>query len=383
MKRIITALLVCALIPALASCGGKKEEAKAAAGATAVDPNVVTADDALLARLKVAPVAQEPVRETLRVPGSVDIDERRVARIGSNVTGRITEVRAFRGDRVAAGQTLAVLSSSELAQAQMTFLTAVADVDLKTRAVDRANQLLAADVIGSAELQRRENELFGAQVAMNASRDQLRLMGMAKGAIDKLARTREINSVAQIVSTMAGTVILRNINQGQVVQPADAVYTIADLAHVWIQGEVPEQQAYLVGLNEDVKIEVPALPGREITGKIIFISDTVNPETRTVQVRIDVVNQNGAIKPDMLATLLIRGVPQKQLVVPGPAVVREGNKDFVFLHDANNIFRLVPVSLGPNSGQVVVVREGLREGDSIVVDGAFHLNNERKRKNLG
>ena len=361
----------------------EKEEAKAAAGATAVDPNVVTADDALLARLKVAPVAQEPVRETLRVPGSVDIDERRVARIGSNVTGRITEVRAFRGDRVAAGQTLAVLSSSELAQAQMTFLTAVADVDLKTRAVDRANQLLAADVIGSAELQRRENELFGAQVAMNASRDQLRLMGMAKGAIDKLARTREINSVAQIVSTMAGTVILRNINQGQVVQPADAVYTIADLAHVWIQGEVPEQQAYLVGLNEDVKIEVPALPGREITGKIIFISDTVNPETRTVQVRIDVVNQNGAIKPDMLATLLIRGVPQKQLVVPGPAVVREGNKDFVFLHDANNIFRLVPVPLGPNSGQVVVVREGLREGDSIVVDGAFHLNNERKRKNLG
>ncbi|MET0216519.1 MAG: efflux RND transporter periplasmic adaptor subunit [Burkholderiales bacterium] len=382
MRRIITVVVACTLVMGLAACGAKKEEQKSAAAAAPPDPNLVLADDTLVARLKIATVAQEAIRETLRVPGSVDLDERRLARIGSNVTGRITEVRAFRGDRVTAGQTLAVLSSTELAQAQMSFLTAIADVDLKTRAVDRAKQLLAADVIGNAELQRRENELFGAEVAMHASRDQLRLMGMFPAAIDRVARTREINSVAQIVSTLAGTVIVRNINQGQVVQPADAVYTIADLSHVWIQGEVPEQQAYLVGLNEDVKVEIPALPGREITGKIIFISDTVNPETRTVQVRIDVLNPEGAIKPAMLVTLLIRGVPQKQVVVPAPAVVREGNKDFVFLHTSDRAFRLVPVLLGPTSGSVVVVREGLREGDPIVVDGAFHLNNERKRKNL-
>jgi cobalt-zinc-cadmium efflux system membrane fusion protein len=184
-------------------------------------------------------------------------------------------------------------------------------------------------------------------------------------------------------ATLSGTVIERKINQGQVVQPADAVYTVADLAHVWIEGEVPEQQAHLVEMGEEVRIELPALPGREITGKIIFISSTVNPETRTVQVRTDVLNPDRAIKPDMLANLVIRGVPQKMLVVPITAVVREANKDYVFARIGENQFKLVPVSLGQESGKVVIVKDGLKEGDSIVIDGAFHLNNERKRKILG
>jgi len=382
MKRTVIASLALALAAGLAACGEKKEEQKTAATATA-DPNVIVADATLTDRLKIGTVGDAQVSEELRVPGSVGLDERRVARIGSSVTGRITKVLAFRGDDVKAGQTLATLTSTELANGQMQFLTAIADVDLKTRAVDRAKQLLAADVIGSAELQRRENELFAAQVAMRASKEQLKLMGMSAAAIGAVARTREINSVASVNATMSGTVIDRQINQGQVVQPADAVYTVADLGHVWIEGEVPEQQAYLVETGEEVRIELPALPGRQVTGKIIYISSTVNPETRTVQVRTDVLNPDRAIKPDMLANLLIRGLPQKKLVVPITAIVRESNKDHVFARTGENQFRLVPVSLGQESGKVVVVKDGLKDGDEIVIDGAFHLNNERKRKNLG
>jgi cobalt-zinc-cadmium efflux system membrane fusion protein len=382
MKRSFILGLILVLATALAACGKKAEEQKPAAAAS-VDPNVIVADATLVERLKVGTVSHAEVSEELRVPGSVGLDERRVARIGSSVTGRITQVLVFRGDDVKAGQTLATLNSTELANGQMQFLTAIADVDLKARAVDRAKQLLAADVIGSAELQRRENELFSAQVAMKAARDQLRLMGMSSRSIDAVARAREINSVATISATMSGTVIDRKINQGQVVQPADAVYTVADLGHVWIEGEVPEQQAYMVEMGEEVRIELPALPGRQVTGKIIYISSTVNPETRTVQVRTDVLNPDRAIKPDMLANLLIRGLPQKRLVVPITAVVRESNKDHVFARSGENQFRLVPVSLGEESAKVVVVKEGLKEGDSIVIDGAFHLNNERKRKILG
>ncbi len=374
--------LLLAAVVLVSGCGEKKDVPKAAAAA-AVDPNVIVADEALAARVKIGTIGREEVSEELRVPGSVGLDERRVARIGSSVTGRITKVLAFRGDEVKSGQTLAMLNSTELANGQMQFLTAVADVELKTRAVERARQLLAADVIGSAELQRRENELFSAQVAMKASRDQLRLMGMSAGAIGTVARTREIDSVAAVNATMSGSVIDRQINQGQVVQPADAMFTVADLEHVWIEGEVPEQQAYLVEMGEEVRIELPALPGRRVKGKIIFISSTVNPATRTVQVRTDVENTDRAIKPAMLANLLIRGVPQKQLVVPITAVVREANRDHVFARTGENEFRLVPVALGPESETVVVLKDGLKEGDAIVVDGAFHLNNERKRRILG
>lgn len=382
MKRLQSLGLVLTLAVVLAGCGEKKEAQRAAAAAV-IDPNVIVADDALAARLKLGTVGREEVSQELRVPGSVGLDDRRVARIGSSVTGRITKVLAFRGDEVKAGQTLATLNSAELASGQMQFLTSVADVELKTRAVERAKQLLAADVIGSAELQRRENELFSAQVAMKAARDQLRLMGMSPKAIDTVGRTREIDSVASVIATMSGTVIDRQINQGQVVQPANALYTVADLEHVWIQGEVPEQQAHLVEMGEEVRIELPALPGRRVTGKIIFMSSTVNPETRTVQVRSDVLNSDRDIKPDMLANLLIWGIPQKKLVVPITAVVRESNRDHVFARIGDHEFRLVPVALGQESGKVVVVEEGLAEGDAIVLDGAFHLNNERKRRLLG
>jgi len=382
MKRCQSLGVVLALAAMLTACG-EKEDARKVTAAAAIDPTFITADESLAARLKVGTVGEDEVSEELRVPGSVGLDERRVARIGSSVTGRITKVLAFRGDEVKTGQTLATLNSTELANGQMQFLTAVADVELKTRAVDRAKQLLAADVIGSAELQRRENELFAAQVAMKAARDQLRLMGMSPSAINKVSRTREIDSVASVISTLSGTVIDRQINQGQVVQPADSLYTVADLEHVWIEGEVPEQQAYLVDMGEEVRIELPALPGRRVTGKIIFISSTVNPETRTVQVRTDVLNPDRAIKPDMLANLLIRGMPEKKLVVPVTAVVRESNRDHVFARTGENEFRLVPVTLGQESGKVVVVKDGLKEGDEIVLDGAFHLNNERKRRLLG
>ena len=382
MKRMRTLVPMLILAATVAACG-EKQEAQKPAATVAVDPHVIVADATLTERLKVGTVGEAQVSEELRVPGSVGLDERRVARIGSSVTGRITKVLAFRGDEVKNGQTLATLNSTELANGQMQFLTAIADVDLKTRAVDRAKQLLAADVIGSAELQRRENELFGAQVAMKAARDQLRLMGMSPASIAAVVRTREINSVASVNATMSGSVIDRQINQGQVVQPADALYTVADLEHVWIEGEVPEQQAYLVEMGEEVRIELPALPGRQVTGKIIFISSTVNPETRTVQVRTDVLNPDRAIKPDMLANLLIRGAPQKKLVVPITAVVRESNRDYVFARTGENEFRLVQVGLGQESGKVVVVKEGLKDGDAIVLDGAFHLNNERKRKILG
>jgi cobalt-zinc-cadmium efflux system membrane fusion protein len=381
MKRNVIVILAFALAAGLPACGEKKAEQKPAAAEA--DPNLIVVDATLADRLKLGKVSDAEVREQLRVPGSVGLDERRVARIGSSVTGRITKVLAHRGDQVTSGQTLAVLNSTELANGQMQFLTAMSEVDLKTRAVDRAKQLLAADVIGSAELQRRENELFVAQVAMKASRDQLRLMGMSRAAIDAVARTREINSAASINATLSGIVLERRINQGQVVQSADAVYTVADLAHVWIEGEVPEQQAHMVEMGEEVRIDLPALPGREITGKIIYISSTVNPETRTVQVRTDVLNPDRSIKPDMLANLIISGVPQKKPVVPITAVVRESNKEFVFAYEGENSFRLVPVTLGLESGKMVVVKAGIKTGDAIVIDGAFHLNNERKRRNLG
>jgi cobalt-zinc-cadmium efflux system membrane fusion protein len=284
---------------------------------------------------------------------------------------------------VQAGEVLATINSTELGQAQLSFLKSASQMQLQSRAVERAKALLAADVIGAAELQRREGELQSAEAEMRAAADQLRVLGMSRAALDKLATTRQINSVTPITATLTGTVIERKVTPGQVVQPADALFTVADLSVVWVVADVPEQQSGLIRVGEEVQIELPALPTRDIVGRLIFVSDIVNPETRTVTIRTQVRNGNRAIKPAMLATMQIRSAPAAVLGVPVAAVVREGVRDFVFVRAAPDRFRLREVRLGAEYEGYRAVLSGLQEGETIVVDGGFHLNNERKRREQG
>lgn len=383
IKKIIPFAVISLVVLGLAACDSAKEPATTQSASNAVqDPNLVTVQADLLKRLKIFTIGKDEVRDTLRVPARVEVDEQRVARIGATVTGRIAEVYGILGQDVTRGEVLAKVNSAELAEAQLTYLKAFAQVELQSRAVERAKLLLSADVIGSAELQKRENDLFSAQVERLAAQDQLQLLGMSERAVKELAKRRDINSMMPVTATLGGTVIERKVTQGQVVQPADALFTVADLSHVWVVAEVPEQQADLVREGKEVEVEIPALQDRRIMGRLIFVGDTVNPETRTVMVRTDVSNAGRDIKPAMLASMLIQGRPTARLVVPAAAVVREDNKDYVFVRTGAMQFRLTPVTLGVESGGVRPVKSGLNEKDAVVTDGAFHLNNERKRKEL-
>lgn len=345
------------------------------------EPGLVTVPPAFGAEIKVMPAGETQISDTLRVAGKVDFDQTRVTRIGATVTGRVIEIQAHLGQQVRVGDALAVINSTELGEAQLTYLKARAHADLQARSVERARQLFAADVIGKAELQRRESELSIASAEQRGAADQLRVLGMSSTAINKLGATGAINSVTSVASTMAGTVVDRQVAQGQVVQPADALYVVADLSRVWVTAEVPEQQAALVKAGQTVDIEVPAL-GSRLSGKLIFVADTVNPETRTVAVRSVVDNANRQLKPAMLATMLIQAAPVERVVVPAEAVVRDADADNVFVEVGPQQFRLTPVRLGPDMDGKRAVLSGLKPEQRILVSGAFHLNNERKRKEL-
>jgi len=372
----ILLLLAAALVAA--GCGDKPVE-KAPAPR---DPLAITANAELAARLQTAAPAFAEVSETLRVSGRIEADETRLARVGSPVTGRITDLEAREGDSVRRGQVLATINSTELSGAQLGFLKATSQRGLAARAAARAQQLLDADVIGTAELQRRQAELAQAEAEVNAARDQLKVLGMSPAALDRLAETRTINSVTQIVATIAGTIIERKVTEGQVVQPADGVFLIADLSRLWVVADVPEQNAGSVRVGETVSVEVAALPERKVAGNLTFVAPTVNPETRTVRARMELPNPEREFKPKMLASMLIKGKPQKRLTLPAQAVVREENRDFVFVRTGENAYRLQPVQLGAEYDGWRVVVSGIGETTAIVVEGAFHLNNERKRREL-
>lgn len=370
-----------ATVVLLAACG--KAATPLGAPAQARDPMLVTVGAEVATRLTTGTVGAADVREILRVTGRIEVDETRMARVGSPVTGRVTDLQATVGQIVQRGQVLATINSTELSNAQLGFLRAYSQRLLADRAAARAQQLLDADVIGSAEHQRRLSELSQADAELSAARDQLKVLGMSEQAIARLRESRTVNSVSQIFSSVAGTVIERKVTEGQVVQPADSVYLVADLANLWIIADIPEQSAYLVRTGEQLDAEVAAVGGRRLGGKVSFVSPTVNPETRTVRARMEVLNVGGDLKPAMLATVFIKGQPQRHQVVPVDAVVRDENREYVFVQVSENQFQARQVNLGGEYDGVRVLHGGVREGERVVIEGAFHLNNERKRRELG
>ncbi len=381
-SKFISLCVASALTFGLTGCGEEKKAVPAPAAAVVLDPSLVTPPATVVARIKVAPLTEHPIADVLRVAGQVDFDEQRIARIGSTVTGRVVEVRQHLGNSVKAGDILAILNSAELGQAQLAYLKARSQSALEQRNVERAKLLLSADVIGAAELQRRENALEMAQAEMRAAADQLKVLGMSGASLQRIAKTGSIDSVKPVTATSAGIVVERNVTQGQVVAPSDPMFTIADLSRLWVVAEVPEQQTANVQVGQEVAIEIPALNGEHVAGRLVYISNTVNPETRTVLVRTVVNNTDGRLKPAMLATMLIATEAVPRLAVPVTAVIRENNLDYVFIQVKAGQFKLIEVRLAPEVNGLRPVLSGVKLGDNVVIDGAFHLNNERNRQAL-
>jgi cobalt-zinc-cadmium efflux system membrane fusion protein len=259
----------------------------------------------------------------------------------------------------------------------LAYLKAKSEKELHRRNLGRAQTLFDADVISAAELQRRENEYEIASAETRAAQDQLRVLGVSATSIERLAATGAIDSVASVMATIKGVVVERKIAAGQVVQPSDVLFAVADLSRVWAVAQVPEQQVSQVKVGQSVSIEVPALSHEKLQGKLIYVGQTVNPETRTVLVRTELDNKSGRLKPSMLASMLIESAPVQRLVVPITAVVRQDDTDHVFVELSANTFRLTPVKLASEQNGQRVVLDGLKPGMRIVSDGAFHLNNHR------
>jgi cobalt-zinc-cadmium efflux system membrane fusion protein len=347
------------------------------------DPNVVIVNEDLRSMITDGEVYTGSFVEELRASGRVDFNEMFLSRIGANVTGRVSDILAVPGQKVKQGDILAKITSTELTQSQLSFLKAKSASQLADQAANRARILYKEDVIALAELQKREAEASSSKAEYRATNDQLRVQGMDQPSIDRLAKSGVIESTNNVIASIPGEIVERKINKGQVVQPADALFTVADLNTLWAVSEIPESNSYLIHKGQKVNLIIPALRNAEIQGVVAHVDSIVNPQTRTVVVRMEVPNKDGLIKPGMLATMLIESQPTEKLLVPTSAVIREDNRDYVFVKEDDETYRMIAVKLGPEGKGYRPVISGLKEGQNIAVNGAFHLNSERKRQLSG
>ena len=223
------------------------------------DPNVVVVNPDLHKMISDGKVQVAPFIEELSASGRIDFNELFLSRIGANVTGRVSEILAVPGQIVKQGDVLAKITSTELTQSQLAYLKAKSASQLADQAANRAKILYKEDVIALADLQKREAESSSARAEFRAANDQLRVQGMDQASIDRLAKSGVIESINNVIATIPGEIVERKINKGQVVQPADALFTVADLSTLWAISEVPESNSYLIRKGQKASLFIPAL----------------------------------------------------------------------------------------------------------------------------
>jgi len=341
------------------------------------NPNEVVASAEILDQIKFEPAKIIPIKKTLDIPGSIEVKQNLLARIGSPVQGRIIEIKGELGKTVKQGDVLAVINSTELAKQQLAYIKAVQMVELKTKAYERAVLLFDADVVSEAQKLQRKTELSAAKADMEASKDQLFVMGMTIDEIEAIQSEIQIDATTNIVAKIDGKIIKKNVNVGQVVDPTEDIFTIAMLNEVWGVAQVPERQIGFLKEGDDLLIDVPAYENKSVEGKITYLGDIVDPVTRTVTIRTEIDNAHGLLKPDMLITMKVSGKSIEKVGVPINAIVSIDDIPNIFVKTGENKFLMRPVTLGVKNKDAVHIDDGLLEGEEVVIDGAFHLNNER------
>jgi cobalt-zinc-cadmium efflux system membrane fusion protein len=372
-----------------AGCDGTPSDVVASKAPAAVStPGLITlsAEESSRVGLVVQPVTRSDFRTHRDFPAVVQPNQRNMAEITTLVRGRVVEVYGDLGQEVKANAPLAILYSSELGLAQSAYLKAKAKLHVAEQAYSRAQFLLQEQVIGEAEAQRRQAELLSSQAEANESHDRLKLLGMNDEEFKRLESSRKIRSVVPIVAPFAGRIIGRKLTRGEVVETTEKLFVIADLSEVWVQANIPEKDIPFVHSihasgGTQVEVRINAYPKEVFKGTITYVGDVLDPVTRTMQLRIELPNRDGRLKPEMFATIRLFSEAQPdRLAVPEAALQRDQGRTFVFVQRNANEYELREVHVGESNGIVTAILGGLNEGDPVVTQGAFVLKSEMLKK---
>lgn len=335
----------------------------------------LTAEKVASAGLEIRMVSRGEFQSHRDFPGTVVPNQHALAEVTALVRGRVLDVYADLGQQVQTGTVLAMLYSEELGMAQSAYLKADARLYVAEQAYERAKYLVDQKVLAIAEAQRRKGEMLTLRAEKREQRDRLRLYGMSDEQIRRLNRDDEIRSQVPIVAPFDSRVIGRNLTKGEVVETTEKLFTVADLSEVWVLAKIPEKDIQFIHSDDQsVEVLIKTYPDQIFHGAITYVGDVLDVATRTMNLRLELSNQDKKLKPEMFATVRIYSDPELNvLAIPEAAVQRDQDRQFVFVQADAQSFEARDVTLGESNGQQVKILAGLQEGEPIVVKGAFVL----------
>ena len=390
------ALVAAVLIGFFIGGGGRGATASGDQDAAATDspalPATIAVSTGALSNMQLhyADATLRPLLRDVPATGIVTYDALRLAQIVPPASGRVEAIDAVVGEHVAAGQRLAVLDNFALSAARSNVAGAAAGVmqaqsQLTTAnaALRRAQDLVRAGGMAQSELDMRR--AAAAAAAANLRTQQAALLQWQ----DHLAQLMPINSGSAqgpaglpdprdaqgaIVAPFAGVVDSVSLSTGQVVDPSQPVFTVADLSTVWVPLQVPEDQIGAVQVGDVVTLTVDAYPGRSFTGRVSYIADKVDPNTGTVMVRCEVPNADGALRVNMFANGTIQApLGRDAVLVPAAALQNINGQEAVFSPTGHGKFAWHVVQPGLSSGGYTQILGGIAPGTPIVTDGSYWL----------
>ncbi|MBV8169096.1 MAG: efflux RND transporter periplasmic adaptor subunit [Alphaproteobacteria bacterium] len=342
--------------------------------------------------LTIEPIQTASFQPTRKAEGKIAVNEDRSTPVFSQYSSaRVVKTFANSGDVVAAGAPLAEVETPDMVQGGNDLTTAAAavakaraQVRLTEAAETRQRELFEVKAVALKDLQQAQadlagarNDLRSAEISLAAVRNRLAILGKSPKEIAGLEGRQAIDPTTLITAPIGGVVVQRKVGPGQFITSAatDPVFVLGDLSTVWLLASVKETDVPYVKVGQSVSVRVLAYPDRAFDARIVSVGATIDPATRRLQVRAEVQNPDGMLKPEMFAEFRIAtGAAVDSPAVPSSAVIFEGDTARVWVQTANNRFASRSIEVGVQDRRSVQVLGGLAAGDKVVTRGSLFID---------
>jgi cobalt-zinc-cadmium efflux system membrane fusion protein len=327
---------------------------------------MVPVSSPLAGRLQVEPVQLTRITRQVTAPASVEADPARYARILPPLSGRVLKLFVHPGDTVAKDDELLLLDSPDFGSAQADYARARTALTQTEHSLVRQQDLATHGIVGQRDVEQAKTDRDSALSDFNRTKDRLRLLGMDP---DKTT----LGSPLIVRSPLTGKVLEITAATGEFRNDPNApLMTVADLSDIWVTANVQEKDIHFVHRSDPAVATFAAYPTENFSGKVLFVADVLDPDTRTAKVRIAYANKDGRLRPAMFATVTLKTWDTRELTVATTALVLSGDQTTVFVQVSPNTFEQRRVGTGEQIGQRTIIKGGLQSGEKVLIrEGAL------------